>query len=217
MQVHNLFVWSRVNVSAQVTNSMFNSKFSIFCLNPYIFCKIWTSVILLTFMYPCSYSKATVSPYYTFLNNYFWNDNSFIRPENWESFCFKVIRRSALRIPTVHDFCVISVHKWACAHTQWKKFPQAKLDREINVFLLNEHCDIYFSSCKYNSLHIILFNLEKIISYSGMQIMTVKITTIWKLYVHVILNGVIFWQISYYINPYAWHLIPAKFYSHHIF
>ena len=36
--------------------------------------------------------------------------------------------------------------------------------------------------------------------YSVMQIMTVKITTIWKLYVHVILNGVIFWQISWHCS-----------------
>ena len=29
----------------------------------------------------------------------------------------------ALRIPTAHDFCVISARKWARARTKWKRFP----------------------------------------------------------------------------------------------
>ena len=42
----------------------------------------------------------------------------------------------ALRIPCAHDFCVIS------ALTKRKRFPQTKLDSEINAhFLLNEHGD----------------------------------------------------------------------------
>ena len=86
-------------------------------------------------------------------------------------------------------------------------FPQAKLDSEINVlFLLNKHGDLYFLLPN-NSVHI-SFNLksskkfyrkEKKIqvkacknAYSGMQIMTAKTTTMRTLYVHVILNGVIF-------------------------
>ena len=52
----------------------------------------------------------------------------------------------ALRIPTAHDFCVISACKLACARTQRKKI-KAKLDSEINVrFLLNGHGNLYFYS-----------------------------------------------------------------------
>ena len=51
----------------------------------------------------------------------------------------------ALRIPTAHDFRVISVRKWARVRTQRKNFPQAKLHSEINVcFLLNEHGNLFF-------------------------------------------------------------------------
>ena len=40
-------------------------------------------------------------------------------------------------------------------------FPQAKLDREINVrFLLNEHGDLYFLLHN-NSVHIVLLNLKE--------------------------------------------------------
>ena len=50
----------------------------------------------------------------------------------------------ALRIPTAHDFRVISARKWALASTQRKNFPQARLDSEINYsFLLNVHGDLY--------------------------------------------------------------------------
>ena len=67
----------------------------------------------------------------------------------------------ALRIPTAHDFCVISARKLARARTQRNKFPQAKLDREINVrFLLNEHGDLYFLLHK-NSVRIIFLNLKE--------------------------------------------------------
>ena len=55
------------------------------------------------------------------------------------------------------------------------------------------------------------------ICYSGMQIMTEKTTTIRMLYVHVVLNGVIFRQISYDIVPYARYFIPVKFFPKYQF
>ena len=80
-----------------------------------------------------------------------------------------------------------------------------------------------------NSVRNILYNLKKTLSnrkkdgwkrakkrYSGMQIMIAKTTTIPTLYVHVVLNGVIFRQISY-IVPYARHLLPVKFFSKYYF
>ena len=49
----------------------------------------------------------------------------------------------------------------ARARTQRKKFPQVKLDSEINVgFLLNEHGDLYFLLHN-NSVHIVLLNLKE--------------------------------------------------------
>ena len=45
-----------------------------------------------------------------------------------------------------------------------------------------------------------------------MQIMTAKTTTVQTLYVQVVLNGAIFWQISYDIVPYARHFLPVKFF-----
>ena len=50
-------------------------------------------------------------------------------------------------------------------------------------------------------------------SYSGMKIMTVKTTTMRTLYVHVVLNGVIFRQISYDIVPYARYFLPVSFFA----
>ena len=45
-----------------------------------------------------------------------------------------------------------------------RKFPQAKLDNEVNVpFLLNKHDDLSHN----NSTHVILFNLKKIKIISG--------------------------------------------------
>ena len=67
----------------------------------------------------------------------------------------------ALRIPTAHDFCVISACKWARARTKRKRFPSTKLDNEINArFLLNEHSDSHFLFCKFNENNI-LNNWEK--------------------------------------------------------
>ena len=43
-----------------------------------------------------------------------------------------------------------------------------------------------------------------------MQIMTAKGTTVQTLYVHVLLNGVIFWQISYNFVPYARHCLTRS-------
>lgn len=60
MRVHNLFVWSRVNISAQITNSM-----ELF-VRERIICFFYNFLILLG----C------------------WSDNSFISPESWERFCF---------------------------------------------------------------------------------------------------------------------------------
>ena len=53
-----------------------------------------------------------------------------------------------------------SRHQRVHVHSK-RNFPQAKLDREINVpFLLNEHDDLYFLLHD-NSVHIIFFNLKK--------------------------------------------------------
>ena len=66
----------------------------------------------------------------------------------------------ALRIPTAHDFCIISARNLVRAHTQ-RYFPQAKLDSEINVhFLLNEYGDLYFLLHN-NSVYIVLLNLKE--------------------------------------------------------
>ena len=46
-----------------------------------------------------------------------------------------------------------------------------------------------------------------------MPIMTAKTTAIRTLYVHVVLNGVIFRQISYDIASYARRFLPVKFFS----
>ena len=43
--------------------------------------------------------------------------------------------------------------------------------------------------------------------------MTAKITTLRTLYVHVVLNGVMFPQILYDIVPYARHFLLVKFFS----
>ena len=121
----------------------------------------------------------------------------------------------ALRFPTAHDFRVLSARKWARARTQRRKYPS----RERNK--------CYFSF-KRAWWHIILFNLKKIKQilsdrkkryrwkraknrYSGMQIITAKTTTIRTLYVHVVLNGVIFRQISYNTVPHALHFLLVKF------
>ena len=64
----------------------------------------------------------------------------------------------ALRIPTAHDFRFIGARKWVRARTQRKRFPQAKIDSEINVpFLINMHGDLNFLS-QYTSVHNILYN-----------------------------------------------------------
>ena len=44
-----------------------------------------------------------------------------------------------------------------------------------------------------------------------MQIMRAKITTLRTLYVHVVLNSVMFSQILYDIVLYAQHFLPVKF------
>ena len=50
-----------------------------------------------------------------------------------------------------------------------------------------------------------------------MQIMIAKTTTIQMLYVHVVLSGVIFRQISNDIVPYARHILPVKFFPKYYF
>ena len=66
-----------------------------------------------------------------------------------------------MRIPTAHDFCVISARKWARARTKRKRFPQTKLDSERNArFLLNEHGDPHFLFYKFNENNV-LNNWEK--------------------------------------------------------
>ena len=66
-----------------------------------------------------------------------------------------------LRIPTAHDFCVISAHKWARDVRNVRDFPQTKLDSVINArFLLNEHGDPQFLFYELNENNI-LNNWEK--------------------------------------------------------
>ena len=50
-----------------------------------------------------------------------------------------------------------------------------------------------------------------------MQIMTARTTTIRTLYVHIVLNGMIFPQISYDIVPYARHFLPVKYFTKYYF
>ena len=50
-----------------------------------------------------------------------------------------------------------------------------------------------------------------------MQIMTPKITTLRTLYVHVVLNSVMFPEILYDIVLYAWNFLPAKFFPEYYF
>ena len=68
----------------------------------------------------------------------------------------------ALRIPTAHNFCVISMRKWARERVQnVRDFPQTKLNSEVNArFLLNEHSDPHFLFYKFNENNI-LNNWEK--------------------------------------------------------
>ena len=71
----------------------------------------------------------------------------------------------ALRIPTAHDFPVISARKSVRgrAHSHnIRDFPQAKLDRELNArrFLWNEQGDPYFLFHNFNE-NSILNNREK--------------------------------------------------------
>ena len=72
----------------------------------------------------------------------------------------------ALRIPTAHDFRVISARTWARAPTKRKRFPaQTRLDIGINApFLLNEHGDPHFLFHNFNEdniLHIWENNYQK--------------------------------------------------------
>ena len=53
--------------------------------------------------------------------------------------------------------------------------------------------------------------------YTVMQIMTAKITTLRKLYAHVVSNSVMFPEILYYIVLYARHFLPVKFFSEYYF
>ena len=50
-----------------------------------------------------------------------------------------------------------------------------------------------------------------------MQIMIAKITTLPTLYVHIILDSVMFPQILYDIVLYAWHFLPVKFFPEYYF
>ena len=59
--------------------------------------------------------------------------------------CLRRFLSIVLRIPTAHDFRIISAGKqWVHAHNE-RNFPQAKLDSEIDPrFLLNEHWPYIF-------------------------------------------------------------------------
>ena len=50
-----------------------------------------------------------------------------------------------------------------------------------------------------------------------MQIMTATITTLPTLYVHVVLNSVMFPQILYDIVLYARHVLPVKIFPEYLF
>ena len=92
-------------------------------------------------------------------------------------------------------------------HNEWN-LPQANLDSEINVlFLLNEHVDLYFLLLN-NSVHIIFLNLKKFkkILLEGKKDIGERVQKNVllnanydreMLYVHVVLNGESFPQISY--------------------
>lgn len=63
----------------------------------------------------------------------------------------------ALRIPTVHDFPVISACSWRLHVHNVRDFPQAKLDSKINAcFPSNKHADLYFLLHEFG-VKIILF------------------------------------------------------------
>ena len=126
----------------------------------------------------------------------------------------------------LHKIFALLVYTNERVHIHNKRnFRQAKLYIKINVpLLLKEHSDLYFY--RIITEYILSSLIKKIIffitqekrhswkrpniCYSGMQIMTVKATIIWRLYVHVILNGVIFWQILCDIVPYARHFLLVK-------
>ena len=56
-----------------------------------------------------------------------------------------------MRIPTAHDFCVISARV-----QNVRDFPKTQLDCEINArFLLNEHSDPHFLFYKFNENNIL--------------------------------------------------------------
>ena len=56
---------------------------------------------------------------------------------------------------------ILNTCKLACAHTQQKKFPQAKRDSQIIArFLLNGHGDLYFLLYN-NSVDTFLLNLKR--------------------------------------------------------
>ena len=73
-----------------------------------------------------------------------------------------------MRNPTAHDFCVISMCKWARAHLQNViDFPQTKLDNEVNAhFLVNEHGDPHFLFSKFSENNI-LNNRKKLAEIYG--------------------------------------------------
>ena len=61
----------------------------------------------------------------------------------------------ALRIPTAHDFCVISARNERARVQNVRDFPQTKLDGEVNArFLLNEHGNPHFLFYKFNENNI---------------------------------------------------------------
>ena len=79
----------------------------------------------------------------------------------------------ALRIPTAHDFRVISARKWARARTQRKNFPQARLDSEINYsFLLNVHGDLYL--LLYFSKQCLVGNIQRKLKKNHRQLLFLR-------------------------------------------
>ena len=61
----------------------------------------------------------------------------------------------ALRIPTGHDFCVISAANERARVQNVRDFPQTKLDSEMNArSLLNKNGDPHFLFYKFNENNI---------------------------------------------------------------
>ena len=99
-------------------------------------------------------ARASPSPHHTLVQE----------PFSPPAFCCSALIRwflsIALRIPTAHDFCVISARKWAVVERvhihNIIDFPQAKLGRKISAsFLWNKQGYLYFLFHNFNKNRIL--------------------------------------------------------------